>query len=195
MVNGVIGELSALAAFLILGTWQGTILLCQSRDRDKRYEAACAYAAATGKPLLVAGGPLGITWFRRFLTSPAHGYGDVCLDIDRRAIAGCSCGVVADVRQMPFPDKTFGAVFASHLLEHLPSVADAKAALAEFDRVADAIFIAHPYRQAVMTWLTPSHHLYVWQEEGKIYLKQRSGLRNSGKKEVISRPNKVKRAG
>ena len=187
----MIVELSVFGVLLSLGIWQGIILFSQSRDRDKRYEAACAHAAATGKPLLVAGGPLGNTWFRRFFTSPAHGCGNICMDIDHRAIAGYPYGVVADARQMPFPDKSFGAVFASHLLEHLPTIADAQAVLSEFERVAHATLIAHPYRQSVMTWIIPSHHLCVWQENETIYVRQRNRVRNRHEKEILSYPNKV----
>jgi len=159
--------------FLGLGIWQGVVFLCETMDKNKKYKAARAAAVAIGKPLLVAGGPLGVSRRRRFLKLMAHGQGDVCLDIDPRAFDGCPCGVVADVRYIPFADKGFGAVFASHVLEHLPSVADAQKALAEFDRVAEAVFVAYPYRQSIVAWLIPSHHLWVWQKEGKTYFKQR----------------------
>lgn len=166
-------ELWAFGLFLALVAWQGVVLLRQSHDRDRKYEAATTFAATVGKPLLVAGGPLGVTWGRRFTKLMAHGYGDVCFDIDRRAFDGCPCGVIADIRHIPFSDKSFGAAFASHVLEHLPSVADAEKALAELDRVAEAVFIAYPYKWSIMAWLIPSHHLWVWQKDGRTYLKQR----------------------
>ena len=162
-----------LGLFLVLVAWQEVVLLRQSHDRDRKYEAATTFAATAGKPLLVAGGPLGVTWGRRFTKLMAHGYGDVCFDIDRRAFDGCPCGVIADIRHIPFSDKSFGAAFASHVLEHLPSVADAEKALAELDRVAEAVFIAYPYRQSIIAWLMPGHHLWVWQKDGRTYLKQR----------------------
>lgn len=165
--------LVSITLFLGLVSWQGIAVLAESRDKNKKYKAASAAAAATGKPLLVVGGPWGISQRRRLFWGMAHGHGDVCLDIDPRAFDGCPCGVVADVRYIPFADKGFGAVFASHVLEHLPSVADAQKALAELDRVAEAVFVAYPYRQSIVAWLIPSHHLWVWQKEGKTYFKQR----------------------
>ena len=172
-VTGILYGLWKFGLFLALVAWQGVVLLRQSLDKNKKYEAATTFAAARGKPLLVAGGPLGVTRHRRFFGVMAHGYGDVCLDIDPRAFDGCPCGVIADVRHIPFSDKSFGAVFASHLLEHLPSVADAEKALAELDRVAEAVFIAYPYKWSIVAWLIPSHLLWVWQKDGKTYLKQR----------------------
>ncbi|MFW0859505.1 MAG: methyltransferase domain-containing protein [Dehalococcoidia bacterium] len=153
--------------------WQGTALLHQTLDKNKKYEAASAFAAEVGKPLLVIGGPMGITWLRRFSEMMAHGYGDVCMDIDLRALRGCPSGVIADVRHIPFSDKTFGAVFVSHVLEHLPDTRDAKKALTELNRVADAVFIAYPNKYYVVSWLIPDHHLWVWQKDGKTHLKQR----------------------
>ncbi|MCL0046593.1 class I SAM-dependent methyltransferase [Dehalococcoidales bacterium] len=159
-------------SLLALVLWQGAALFQEIRDKSKKYKASRATAIAKGKPLLVAGGPFGITWRRRFFKLMAHGQGDVCLDIDPRAFDGCSCGVVADVRHIPFTDKSFGAVFASHLLEHLPTVADAEKALAELERVAEAVFIAYPNKHYIVPWLIPSHHLWVWQKDGKTHFKQ-----------------------
>ncbi|MDI6814523.1 MAG: methyltransferase domain-containing protein [Dehalococcoidales bacterium] len=172
-VTRIFYELWKIGLFLGLVAWQGVVLLRQSLDKNKKYEAASAFAAAIGKPLLVAGGPLGVTWLRRFSKVMAHGYGDVCFDINPRAFDGCPCGVIADVRHIPFADKSFGAVFASHLLEHLPSVADAQKALAELNRVAEAVFIAYPHRWSIIAWLIPSHHLWIWQKDGETYFKQR----------------------
>jgi len=185
-VNSTIHEILGFGFFFGLMTWQGVVLLSQTLDKNKKYKAASAFAAAVGKPLLVAGGPLGITWLRHFSKVKAHGYGDVCFDIDPRAFYGCPCGVVADVRHIPFGDKTFGAVFVSHLLEHLPNITDARQALAELNRVAEAVFVAYPYRQYVVAWLIPGHYLWVWQKDGKIYLKQRKSRQKKFKKLVVS---------
>ena len=172
-MTDILYTLLAIGFFLALVIWQWVVLLRQSHDRDRKFEAATNFAATAGKLLLVAGGPLGVTWGRRVTKLMAHGYGDVCFDIDRRAFDGCPSGIVADIRYIPFSDKSFGAVFASHVLEHLPSVADAEKALAELDRVAEAVYIAYPYKWSIMSWLITSHHLWVWQKDGRTYLEQR----------------------
>jgi len=173
------------ALFLVLGIclgvggWQLAVWLGEIRDKNKKYEAASAYALERNKPLLVAGGPWGAKRTRYWLKMPAHGNGNVCLDIDRNAIAGHPNGVIANVTHIPFSDKSFGAAFASHLLEHLSSTDDAKKALAELNRIAEAVFIAYPSRQSIAGWVIPDHHLWVWQKGNETYLKQRG--RSGGK--------------
>lgn len=169
-----------LGIFLGVGGWQLIVLISENRDKDRKYQAASSYALERNKPLLVAGGPFGITRRRRFFGfGMAHGYGDVCLDINPRAFEGSPCGVVADVRHIPFADKSFGAAFASHLLEHLPTTDDAKQALDELHRVAEAVFVVYPYRQSIAGWIIPDHHLWIWQKGDITYLKQkgRSGIK------------------
>jgi hypothetical protein len=156
-----------------VGLWQFLVWLIESRTKNRQYKAACARAREKGKPLLIAGGPWGITRTRRRLNRPAHGYGDVCLDIDQRALGDHPKGVVANVTHIPFADKSFGAVFASHLLEHLPTVEAASQAISELNRVAEAVFIVCPSRQSLVGWLIPDHHLWVWQKNGTTYLRQR----------------------
>lgn len=174
----------ALGICLGVGGWQLAVWLSETRDKNRKYKAACVYAREKNKPLLVAGGPWGISRRRRWLLgTPAHGNGDVCLDIDYRAMEGHPCGVIATVTHIPFLDKSFGAVFASHLLEHLPTVAEARKALDEFNRVADAVFIVSPSRQAVAGWVIPDHHLWVWQKGDIIYLKQRGKSKGKTKEE------------
>jgi hypothetical protein len=151
-----------------LAVWSGEI-----SQKNKRYEAAVAYARKSGKPLLIAGGPWSNRGIRRWLNMPAHGYGDVCFDIERRAFEGHPCGLIADVTQIPFSDKAFGAAFASHLLEHMPTIGDAKRALEELNRVAKVVFIAYPSRQSIGAWLHRGHHLWVWQKGNAVYFEQR----------------------
>lgn len=74
---------------------------------------------------------------------------------------------------IPFADKTFGAVFVSHVLEHLSTTDDAKHALEELNRVAEKVYIVYPSRNSIGGWLTPGHHLWVWQEGTKTFFKQR----------------------
>jgi hypothetical protein len=179
----IIYQIVGFGFFLGLMIWQGAALLHQTLDKNKKYEAASAVAAEAGKPLLVIGGPMGITWLRRFSKMMAHGYGDVCMDIDPRALRGCPSSVLADIRHIPFTDKTFGAVFVSHVLEHLPNTGDARKAVSELNRVADAVFIAYPHKHYIVSWLIPDHHLWVWQKDGRTYLKQR---KNRQKKDFKS---------
>ena len=154
-------------------SWQLAVWSGETSQKNKRYKAAVSCCRRYGKPLLVAGGPWSNRGIRRKLNMPAHGDGDVCLDIERRAFEGHPRGLVADVTQIPFQDKVFGAVFASHLLEHLPSIYSASKALDELHRVAETVFIVYPSRQSVGAWLHRGHHLWIWQKGNTIYLKQR----------------------
>ena len=177
-----------LALFIVLGIclgvggWQLAVWLGEIQDKNKKYRAASAYALERNKPLLVAGGPWGAKRTRHLLKMPAHGNGNVCLDVNRNAIDGHPNGVIANVTHIPFSDKSFGAAFASHLLEHLSTTDEAKQALAELSRVAEAVFIVSPSRQSVAGWIIPDHHLWVWQKNNTTYLKQRgkSGGKQGG---------------
>jgi len=162
-----------LGVCLGLGGWQLVVWLSEIRDKNRKYRVASSYALERNKPLLVVGGPWGNKRIRHWLNMPAHGNGDVCLDIDRRAIDGHPCGVIASATRIPFSDNSFGAAFASHLLEHLPTTDDAKQALAELNRIAEAVFIAYPSRQSIAGWVIPDHHIRVWQKGDRTYLKQR----------------------
>jgi len=172
-----------LALFLVLGIclgvggWQLAVWLGEIRDKNKKYKAATAYALERDEQLLVVGGPWGNKRARHLLRIPAHSNGDVCLDIDRRAIGDHPKGVIANVTHIPFSDRSFGAAFVSHLLEHLPTTDEAKKALAELNRVAKAVFIAYPSKQSIASWVIPDHHLWVWQKGDVIYLKQRGKSR------------------
>jgi len=161
---------------ILLGVvvWQLVVWSGEVWQKHKRYKAAVLCSRKRGKPLLVAGGPWSNVGIRRWLNMPAHGGGDICLDISRRAFEGHPRGLVADVTQIPFFDKAFGAVFASHLLEHLPSVSAANRALDELSRVSEAVFIVCPSRQSVGAWLHRGHHLWIWQKGNTIYIKRRT---------------------
>ena len=175
--------LSVLGICLGVGVWQIVVWLGEIRDKNKKYKAASAYALERNKPLLVIGGPWGITRTRHWLRIPAHNNGDVCLDIDRRAIEGHPCGVIGNVTHIPFSDKSFGAAFSSHLLEHLPTVDAAEKALTQLSRVAGAVFIAYPSRQSIAAWAIPDHHLWVWQKGDTICLKQRGKSEGKNREE------------
>ena len=162
-----------LGRLLGVGSWQIIVWLSETIDKNRKFQEASSFAAEQGKPLLVVGGPWGSRRVRHWLNMPAHGSGDVCLDIDRRAIDGHPCGVIASTTRIPFSDKSFGAAFASHMLEHLPTTNDAKQALAELHRIAEGVFIVCPSRQSIAGWIIPDHLLWVWQKGTRTYLKQR----------------------
>jgi hypothetical protein len=169
-----------LAIGILLGivVWQLAVWSIEIWQKNRKYKAAVLCSKKCGKPLLVAGGPWSNTGIRRWLNLPAHGGGDVCLDIACRAFQGHPRGLMADVTQIPFNDKAFGAVFASHLMEHLPSISSANRALDELNRVSEAVFIVCPSRQSVGAWLHRGHHLWVWQQGNIVYIKQRNGSRH-----------------
>lgn len=171
-------------AGILLGVvgWQLAVWAGEISQKRKRYQAAVACAQRVGKPLLIAGGPWSNRKIRRWLNIPAHGDGDVCLDIERCALGNHPYGVIADVTQVPFCDKVFGAAFASHLLEHLPTIDHAKRAMDELNRVAEAVFVVYPSRQSIGAWLHRGHNLWVWQKGKALYLKQRGN--SAGEKEA-----------
>jgi membrane protein DedA with SNARE-associated domain len=165
---------------LAIGIWQLIIWMLEIRDKNRKYRAALDTAKKNGKPLLVIGGPWGVKSFRRLLNKPAHGNGDVCLDIDRRALGSHPCAVVASCTDIPFSDKAFGAVFSSHVLEHMLTTQAAKQALAEMNRVAGSVFIAYPSRQSIAAWIIRDHHIWIWQKGEKTLLKQRKDKGHRG---------------
>lgn len=136
-----------------LGTWALDVPL----RRASAAQRARAYATAKGKPLLnVGAGTEKTAWFGATL------YGDVNVDLaGRKDVPHGTPGVVtyADAQDLSaFGDGQFGAVLASHILEHLP---DPDRALSEFLRVVggdrSALFIVTPSWWAPVTWLHPNH--------------------------------------
>lgn len=127
---------------------------------------ARAYAKQRGLPLLnVGAGTRGSALFGETL------YGDVNIDLNGRAgVPHGTPGVVtrANAEDLSaFRDGQFGAVFASHILEHLqhPDVA-----LAEWLRVVggdkSALFIITPSWWAPHTWLHAGHLWYFADNQG-----------------------------
>lgn len=128
--------------------------------RASAAKAARAYADARGKPLLnIGAGTANSTLFGTTL------YGDVNVDLfGRRDVPHGTPGIVtyADAHDLQdFATGQFGAVLASHVLEHLerPSVA-----LREWLRVVggdrNALFVLTPSWWAPHTWLHPGHLNY-----------------------------------
>ncbi len=158
LVTGLAAAFSCVATAAYVG---------ETVEREEVYRFARAAADASGKPLLVIGGPLGTNPLRRALNLPAHQWGDVTLDLDPGALEGAPAGVrtvVGDVRKMRlFRDKEFGACMASHVLEHLPTLDDLERAVREMWRVADTVCIAGPAKTSPHAWLVRDHHLWVTQ--------------------------------
>jgi hypothetical protein len=169
-MNALYVVLGILAA---VGLWQLAVWMLEIREKNRKFRAATAEARDRRKPLLIVGGPWGGKQYRHWFKKPAHGGGDFCIDIDPRALRGHSGAAVASVTHIPFSDKVFGAAFASHLLEHLPTVGDARRAMAELNRVAEAVYLVCPSRQSIAAWVIPEHHLWVWQEGSRTFLRQR----------------------
>ena len=156
-------------AALGLAAWQGSVLVSMEAERARKYHEAELHSQAMGKPLLVVGGPFGSTFSGKLFHFRAHGCGDLCLDLDARACQSCPT-VVGDVRDIPFPDQYFGAAFVSHVLEHLPTVDDAKRAIEELYRVADQVWIVSPPKSSLYAWIIASHHLWIRQEEDRVLI-------------------------
>ena len=157
----------------IMGVHEAAVLTAQQEDRDRKYELARAYADYVAKPLLVVGGPYGATGFRRAMNLPAHGFGDVCMDVDPSACDGGAQCVQADIRNIPFPDKYFGAALVSHVLEHLRHAEDCIDAVDELNRVADVVLVAYPTPDSVVASLIPDHFLWLRQEGNILFVEER----------------------
>lgn len=139
--------------------------------------AARAYADARGLPLLnVGAGTSGTSWAGPSL------YGDVNLDLYGRRDVPHGPNVVTygdaqDLRE--FATGSFGAVLASHIIEHLPNPDQA---LAEWSRVVggdpNALFVVTPSWWAPHTFLHPGHLSYFTDSAGGTRGGRRVALRS-----------------
>lgn len=142
---------------------EGVQQAIELKERRQVFKQARDYADNVGKPLLVVGSP-------KFRFN--HPCGDVTIDISPEMAKFCD-GLVADIREMPYPSGYFGAAFASHVVEHLPTIEDAKTAFHEMERVADRVFIVAPHKSSLMAWINPRHHLWVTPSENGYIIEQR----------------------
>jgi len=142
-------------------------------ERSHIYKKADLYAKSTNKPLIVIGGPSGGNYLlKQVFGYRAHGCGDVCVDINPKGCIDCQLPVLADITNIPLPDKC-GVAYVSHVLEHLPTINHAKAAMSELNRIADAIFICYPNKLSLMAWLHPDHHLWVSKNGNGVVFQKR----------------------
>jgi hypothetical protein len=147
------------------------------KERRQVFNQARDYANSIGKPLLVIGSP-------KFRFN--HPCGDVTIDISPEMAKFCD-GLVADIREIPYPNGYFGAAFASHVVEHLATIEDAKAALDEMYRVAGRVFIVSPHKSSLMAWIHPGHHLWVTPSgDGYIIEERDNGSLSNEESYIIS---------
>ena len=104
-------------------------------------------AIKAGKPLLNAG-----------CCSNFTDQSDVNLVIVPKEVARFVNGDIQKLSQ--FKDKQFGAVYASHVLEH---VEDVDSALKEFRRVAENVYVITPFPLWPSAWLSSSHKWILWR--------------------------------
>lgn len=124
---------------------------------------ARAFADSAGKPVLNVGAGTPGTSLRTCLLGPTL-WGDINVDI--AAPHGVTHGPDAvsygDAEALPFADRQFGAVIASHVVEHTERPARV---LAELARVADASFIIVPRWWAAHTWTHPGHRWFITDQD------------------------------
>lgn len=140
-------------------------------------------AALSGKPVINVGAGTPGSSLRSLLLGPTT-WGDVNVDIaaDRSIPPGRGRVSFGDAHSLPYPDKHFGSLIASHVLEHMD---DPDKALREFHRVADKVYVIVPQWWCPHTWLHPGHQWFITdngQNKTKLWhnnqnKKQLSGVR------------------
>jgi len=147
----------------VAGAWFYDVMVRPARAaKDAR-----RYCHRVGKPLLNVGSGTEGSSFRAFLFGPTR-YGDVNLDLAAPANNPCPTPLGAlplgprachgDALALNYPDKYFGAVIASHVLEHLE---DPESALVEWQRVADRVYVIVPRWWGLHTWAQTEHRWYI----------------------------------
>ena len=137
----------------IIAAYEGIIQIKEFDERHRYYNWARRYCDDVKKPLLRIG-------MRRSSLEPPSG--DVTLDLDPE-IENVEGGVYGDVRDIPYPDKTFGVTFNEHVLEHLHTAGDVEAAISECVRVADKTVLLCPSPYSIYASLfCPTHNLRLW---------------------------------
>ena len=95
------------------------------------------------------------------------------MDIDAAACQGCPLTVIGDIRDIPYPDKYFGAAFAAHIVEHMSTVQEGAQAINELARVADRFWIVVPGKLQFQGIFHTDHHIWVSEAPGGYVLEQR----------------------
>ena len=123
---------------------------------------ARAEADKKGGLLLNVGAGLPNSSVRAILVGPTL-WGDVNVDISapKDVPHGPDTVSYGDAMNLPFPDNTFSACVASHLLEHVP---DPAKAVAEMQRVTDGdVFLTVPKWWCPHTYLHLGHRNFISQ--------------------------------
>jgi len=159
---GVVGWLCAWA----VGGYAFDVLH-RSRQAER---AARAYCDSVDKPMLVVGAGTPNSSLRALILGPQRS-GDVNLDLAGHAACPtpaelyASAPVTAGQTGPPvckgnaldlsaYPDGFFGAILATHVLEHL---SDPEVALAEWTRVADRAYVVTPQWWTLHAWSHSGH--------------------------------------
>lgn len=133
----------------LLLAYEGCIQISENIERHECWKQAREYSDKVGKPLLVIG-------MKKIFWQPPNG--DITIDIDP-CVNDISGGVCADECNIPFADKTFGAVYNAHTLEHLKTPDNAIQAIRECQRVADKVFLLYPNPYSIISNIHPEHNL------------------------------------
>lgn len=157
--------LKGLAAYSL-----GAYLVDVPIRRNIAAQDARSYCDGVKKPLLNIGAGGGSFWTD--ILGPTL-YGDVNMDISAPEHNRCHKSTVCygDAHDLSkWPDKHFGAVLATHVLEHL---ADPVSAMREWRRVADRTFVVVPKWWAPHTWLYHQHYWYIDKDKAYPLWKQK----------------------
>ena len=155
----------------ILLAYEGGMVVRDNMERWKHYKSAREYADLARKPLLMVGMP------RQFWQPQSA---DVILDIDP-LVETIEGGIMADERDIPFPDKFFGACYNAHTLEHMFTVEDCEIAINECTRVSDLTTFVCPSPYSIYAnFFCPSHHLRLWFDQINQRIKVTDNRFNTG---------------
>lgn len=149
---GVLGVIACYGA----GAWVLDVVLRPLMIRDR----ALAAAKRRGKPVLNIGAGTPGSSIRVSILGPTM-WGDVNCDIAGAGECAPDHVCYCDAHNIPYSDKHFGAVIASHVLEH---VDDPALVLREMHRVADEVFVVVPRWWGIHTWIQPEHRWYVTKD-------------------------------
>ncbi len=118
-----------LAALGGAAVWETGVQIKEHKERHNWFNWSREYCNSVGKPLLTVG-------LQRGTYNPPDG--DIVVDVDPEVL-NIPTGVLSSVTAMPFPDKSFGVAYNSHVLEHLQSPEDIEAARAGLEAARRAL--------------------------------------------------------
>lgn len=122
----------------------------------KIFKQANKNSAKTNKPLLNIGAGTKSTSMKSFLFG--NFMADINMDINGEGVCNKNNVCYGNLMNIPYKNKHFSGVFASHVLEH---VDNPKLALKEMNRVADKVYILVPLWWCLHTWFYWDHMWYI----------------------------------